>query len=365
MPTVLRMLFCLIALLIFSGCAEKNRPLRVLWPVPPEEPKLEFVGVYYSELDFNKEAKGKITAMLVGSNNINSFKSPFGIASNGEGVVYVSDLHLNNIRTFDFNKETVGFLSSSRQFRTPLDLNVDSRGQIYVADGSESVVKVLAPTGIVEKKIGNKDLLTNPAYLAINEKLGRIYVSDSKGHRIAVFNMEGEHLFSFGERGGEPGQFFSPQGLAVRKSDDSIFVADRMNARIQVFDKDGNFLRQFGERGSRWYQFEAPKDLAFDSDENLYIIDQRRSSIYTYSPEGEILLVTGGDPSEAGPLSFASPSSIYIDSKDRIYVADTIFKRFTVWQYLSRDYLEENPITPEDLERIKEQITKNANHRSH
>jgi DNA-binding beta-propeller fold protein YncE len=258
------------------------------------------------------------------------------------------------VRVFDFKEKSVGFLAHPRQFQTPLDLAVDSEGLIYVADGPQSVVNVFSPQGVLEKRIGSEDLFLNPAYLAFNENLGRLYVSDSKGHKIVVFDMEGNHLFSFGEKGGVPGKFFSPQGLAIRQSDDTLFVADRMNARIQVFTKDGEFVRTFGSRGDRWYQFEAPKDLAFDSDENLYIVDQRRSFFYTYSPEGDVLLVTGGDPTSGSPLSFASPVSIHIDENDRIYIADMILKRFSVWQYLSESYLAAHPITEQDLQRLKE-----------
>ena len=50
---------------------------------------------------------------------------------------------------------------------------------------------------------------------------------------------------TWGSKGDILGQFNEPTGIVV--SDTEVFVSDSRNHRIQVFDFDGTPLRQFGE----------------------------------------------------------------------------------------------------------------------
>jgi sugar lactone lactonase YvrE len=175
--------------------------------------------------------------------------------------------------------------------------------------------------------------------LAINDELGRLYVSDSASHQIKVFSLTGEFLFAFGERGGKPGQFNIPQGLAFDPHG-KLFVADMLNARIQVFDADGEYLRHFGERGTFAQQMENPKSLSFDSEGHLYLIDSRRPNFRIFDPDGTLLLVLGGSERSLHLLEFTLPVGIYVDRSDRVIIADLLAGRVTVWQYLSAAYKE-------------------------
>lgn len=339
--------------LVLSGCAPKVMSTRVLWPPPPETARLEFVGVLASDQDFPKSAGAKLLGRIAGEAPKSIFESPFGIASNGKGVVYISDLHGRRIQVFNFEKRTVEPFSGNSSVMEPLGLELDGEGHLYVADAGRGVVLVFSPQGTLLRTISNPDIVESPAYLAINRKLGRLYVSDGRGHKIVVFDLQGKELLRFGKRGKGGGEFYSPQGMAI-DGKDQLFVADFLNARIQVFDADGQFLRTFGKRGDRFFDFEAPKDLALDSDGNLFVADNRRSAIYTYTSEGEVLLVTGSDKRTSHPLGFSTPTAIYIDDQDRIFVTDLLNRRFSVWQYLNAAYLDKHPITEQDLAAIEE-----------
>jgi DNA-binding beta-propeller fold protein YncE len=344
--------------LLVSGCAAKVEELpRILWPPPPEQPRIEFIGTYSSNADFPKTSWEKTTEKIVGNEGGYAFKTPFGVAADGKGMVYVSDIHHHNVKIFDFNARTVEFLSKEPIFGTPLGLQIDDAGNLYVADGQKQMVMVFAADKKPLFTFSDPQVVDKPAYLALNQKLGRIYVSDGQGHRIAVFDLRGNHLFSFGSKGSGDGQLYAPQGLAI-DGQGRVFVADMFNSRIDVFDADGIFLYKFGERGDQAWQFENPKDLAFDSEGNLYIIDSRKASILTYSPDGKLLLVTGSGGATGHKLGFAVPTAIFIDKTDRIFVADALNKRFAVWQYLSASYLKKHPITEEDLEKTLRFIEK-------
>ena len=100
--------------------------------------------------------------------------------------------------------------------------------------------------------------MTRPAYLAIDDDSGRVFVSDGKDHVIGVFDMAGQLLFNIGESGNGDGQFYAPQGLAIAAG--KLYVADMLNARIQYFDLQGGYLGRFGERGDQAGQQVLPID---------------------------------------------------------------------------------------------------------
>jgi sugar lactone lactonase YvrE len=340
--------------LLLAGCAPSGPKLRVLWPPPPDQPRLEWLGVYSSQDSFPKTGFQVFLEGVLGKPPLAVFKSPYGIVADDKGVVYVSDMHDHNLRVYDMNARTVNYYSKEAIFGAPRGLALDPAGNLYVADAEKGRVLVFAPDKTPLKSIGSPDELKNPAYLAINPRLGRLYVSDSKAQQIVVYSLKGERLFAFGSRGSAEGEFNFPQGMAI-DAEDRLFVADSLNARIQVFDADGKFQRLFGERGDQFYQFESPKALAFDSEGNLWVADVRRPSIYTYTPDGKVLLVTGTAARSSHPMSFSNPSSIFIDRNDRLYITDLVNKRFSVWQYLTGAYLAQHPVTEADLQAIRDE----------
>jgi DNA-binding beta-propeller fold protein YncE len=348
-----RILGGLLAVALLGGCAAREQGLpRIFWPPPPDQPRMEWIGVYASQDDFPKTPGEKRAEALLGKPPLAVFKSPYGIVADGRGTVYVSDMHDRNLRVYDFNNRTVNYFSKEPIFDSPRGLALDGEGNLYVVDLKAHKVFVFAP-GKTPLRVFGAEILKAPLFIALNQRLGRVYVSDPGRHKIAVFDLQGNHLFDIGEVGEKPGQFYSPQGLAIDR-EDRLFVADTLNARIQVLDADGNFIRMFGERGDQPHQFESPKDLAFDSEGNLWVADNRRPSIYTYTPDGAFLLVTGGAERSTHKMAFSNPVAIFIDANDRLYVTDLLNKRFSVWQYLSKAFLERHPISPEELRRTQE-----------
>lgn len=337
---LLKLIILLLVLVALVGCA-KTEKLRVLWPPLPDTPRLEWLGIYYSEGDFPKSQREAAMQSMVGDSGFDYFGRPFGIAADGKGLVYVSDADQRVIKIFDFNRRQVSRFGNGRRFQNPLGLAVDSRDNLYVVEGVSAKVLVFSADQRPLFSFGGEDVFKKPVQLTLNETLGRIYVSDGAGHRIAVFDMEGKHLFSFGSQGSGDGEFYSPQGLAIDR-DHRLFVADQFNARIQVFDADGTFLYKFGERGDRQWNFEFPKDLAFDSDGNLHVLDMRKAALITYRPDGTLLLYTGGQAS-IEPVGFSMPVSLWIDQNDQIYVADSLNRRFAHWRYFSDEYLRRHP----------------------
>ena len=70
-----------------------------------------------------------------------------------------------------------------------------------------------------------------------------INTSDTNNHRVRAFDSEGNHLYTWGSRGDDPGQFRWPEDVAVGP-DGKVYVADTQSHRVQVFDSEGNFQYQ-------------------------------------------------------------------------------------------------------------------------
>lgn len=339
-----------IFIVILGGCAAPDPPRKehIFWPLPPQRPQLEFVGIYRTEKDLLTEDEKKSFLEQIYAHTFKfSFKSPFGIVADGQGRVYISDLVDKNIRVFDFNKRTIENFGKAELLR-PMGLGLDEKGRLYVADGDLKGVLVFSPEGELLFKIGNAEILKNPSCLAIDKKLNRIYVADGSLHRIVAFDLTGQLLFSFGGPGVDRGEFGVPQGMCIAP-DGRLFVADMLNARIQVFDSEGRFLYTFGTQGIEATYFENPKSLALSSDGILYILDHRKGLLLAYTPEGEFLFATGDKKRTDHALGFSTPTSISIDTNDVIYITDLMNRRFSVWQHLSRNYLARHPEQVEAL----------------
>lgn len=334
-----------LVLVTMLGCsAPPVAKRRYLYPAPPNQPRVEWMGTYVSENDFPKEGLAKLVRDIAGEADADSFDGPVGVTVNSKGLVLVSDLYLQTILGVDVERGDIFPLRPGLHFRNNLGIAVDRQDRIFIADGRARNVTVLSPSGEALYVFGDEKVFGKPTHLAVNDALGRLYVTDVDENKIKVFTLDGQSLFAFGGPGAGEGEFNVPQGLAVDR-DGRVFVADMLNARIQVFDADGKFLYKFGGRGVGRNQFETPKGVAFDSEGHLYVIDSRRGNYRIFQPDGTLLLEVGAESiKETSLLGLTLSTAIAIDSRDRIFVLDLMNRRMALWQYLSAQYLRDHPL---------------------
>lgn len=56
----------------------------------------------------------------------------------------------------------------------------------------------------------------------------------ASGEQVQVFDADGQFLTKWGSKGGDDGQFTTPEGIAVDAAG-NVYVADTGNDRVQVF----------------------------------------------------------------------------------------------------------------------------------
>jgi len=179
------------------------------------------------------------------------------------------------------------------------------------------------------ESFGEGDALVRPTSLAVDDARNRLLVTETKGHRLSVYTLDGVLVKRIGKRGGAPGEFNFPFDVAVG-SDGFMYVVDAGNFRVTVFDADGNPVNQFGAPGDYPGTFARPKGIALDSDGNIYVADAAFGNFQIFNQRGQPLLYVG--EGGRGPGQFLLPADIAFDD-DRLYVVDQLNRRLQVFKY--------------------------------
>ncbi len=216
-------------------------------------------------------------------------------------------------------------------------------------DSPPGIANTLAGTGFPGDSEGGSDPLQakfhSPTGLAV-EPEGGILFSDTGNQRLR--RLEGGLLSNFAGTG-SPGfqddvpaleaPLNAPTGLAVDASGDVIW-ADTLNHRIRhigaagyVSVIAGTGVAGFSGDGGRPYpaQLNAPQGVFISQDGRLFVADtgNHRIRLITRNPD-RIVTIAGngvqgysGDGGPALEASLDSPTGLFVDDLDRLFVADT------------------------------------------
>ncbi|MDA3788886.1 MAG: 6-bladed beta-propeller [Desulfobacula sp.] len=328
---------------VSKGDAYKEVPL-IVWPKPPETARIKFISSVSNPLDFSiRQGIFKKFIDYLAGKTIHSIVSPYGVETDSNHNLYVVDTYLKIVHVFNVEqKEYYAFPKNKTKFSSPIDLAIDNkRGRIFVSDSQQGVVKIFDGKG--KKYTGEigKGVFERPTGIAINENTSELLVIDTLSSNIFRYNLETLSLIGiFGQSGIKSGKLHYPTNIFVGK-DGSIIVSDSLNFRVQVFSSNGTFQRTFGSAGDNPGYFTRPKGVASDSEGNIYVVDNLFDNIQIFDKQNRLLMAFGNHGKNSG--EFWMPTGIFIDKNDRIYVADSYNKRIQIFQFLKT-----NPIKAED-----------------
>lgn len=220
-------------------------------------------------------------------------------------------------------------------------------GSVFYADDGNHTVNKFSPDGKLLKTFGEKGKPSDTGYTTVDEngkKLGffealatvkrggppfngptdiavtpsgDFYVADGYYNaRVHKFSADGKLLFSWGEPGNGPGQFFVPHGIALDKKG-RVYVADRHNNRLQVFDGKGRFITQ-------WEKLNFPTDIFIDKDQTVYVSELMPPGIAIYDINGKLIARWGNEGRTKEDPLFVALHSIVVDSGGNIFVCEVM-----------------------------------------
>jgi DNA-binding beta-propeller fold protein YncE len=180
-----------------------------------------------------------------------------------------------------------GRSGTSIYFRQPVSVLPLEDGTAWVtAYGSNELVRLDSNGLIRQRSRGPLNGFDRP-YDVVHSGDGRLYVSEYRGGRVSVLDMEGRWLSYIGSKGIGDGQFVGPQNLAV-DGDGYLYVVDYGNRRISKFDPEGTFLFSFGRRGVDFNGFISPTGIACMGG-RVFIADGVSKQIHIFDHNGAYL----------------------------------------------------------------------------
>jgi sugar lactone lactonase YvrE len=309
--------------------------------------------------------------------------SPGQTALDSAGNLYIADTYNQVIRkvasgtkaiTTVAGNGTPGYsgdhgAATSAQLSFPSSVTVDSKGNLYIADYNNSVIrKVSASSGVITTIAGNGTSgysgdngaatsaeLSYPTSLAI-DGAGNLLIADTYNDKIrkvavgtgVITTIAGTGQFgNTGDNGpATSADLESPEGIAVDGSGNFYFSCVYAQVVRKVTAATGVITTVAGT-GSTYYQggysgdggpatratLNYPSSVAVDNSGNLYIADTNNSAIRKVTGSTGIITTAAGNGSVCNPLSgdggpaasagLCYPNGVTVGSAGDVYISDS------------------------------------------
>ena len=214
---------------------------------------------------------------------------PTGISIGRDGRILVADTHYFRVLSYTptgelIESRTIGGEHGHEpgQFGFVTDAVEDAAGNVYVSEyGEFDRIQKFSPSGKFLKQWGSHGSepgqFVRPQSLEIDER-GQIWVADACNHRIQVFNADGELVKIWGQPGAEIGQLYYPYSV-VLDGRGHVYVCEYGNHRVQKFDLDGHSLGCWGAHGREAGQMHNPWAIVCDRKGKIHVLDSNNHRV--------------------------------------------------------------------------------------
>lgn len=265
--------------------------------------------------------------------------TPYGLATDRTGNVYVADLGNGRVRRIGIDgvittvagggtKEPQPQFSanavraSEAKLKAPRNVAVDALGNVYVSDFDDHRVVRITPDGwlYTAAQAG----LKNPTALALDAN-GRLYIADAGNKRIV--KLEGGALqpaTSTGHAYSNQVLFYPVTGMAI-DFDGNLFALEGGVRNLRRISP-ANQIVEYSWGG---------RDVAVDSLRRIYLTDGGTNGglVRRMSNQGVEVIAGGagfrfaGDQGPAAQARLNAPSGVAMDAQGNLYIADTLNHR--------------------------------------
>jgi tripartite motif-containing protein 71 len=274
------------------------------------------------------------------------FDACVGITIGKNDDVYTAEFRNQRVQKFTSEGKFLGAFAVQPHAG---GLAVDADGNVFVAHWNSNKVAAYSPSGKLVREWGTKGMGDGEFQLPGSIAIGPddlLYVPDQGNSRVQKFTREGKLVGKWGEHGKEPGQFgggqpvggrfAGPQFVAFDRAG-NVYTTDAALDRIQKFTPEGKLLAFWGSESADPGGFGPPtqnKDgtpgpggpisLCVDRQDRVWV-SATNNRVQQFTNDGKYLRGVGGEGTEPG--RFDLPHGIVLDSRDCLYVTDTMNAR--------------------------------------
>lgn len=302
-----------------------------------------------------------------GTGTAAAFKAPSGAAVDGSGNVYVVDTSNHTIRKITpagvvttlagtaGSSGSTDATGSAARFKTPYGVAVDSSGNVYVADSGNYTIRKVTSAGVVTTVAGTAGSsgTTNatgsaarfyfPQGVAVDGS-GNLYVADTNNQLIrkitpggVVTTLAGGGFAGYLDGTGTGAYFFTPSGIAVDAAG-NVYVADSNNQVIRKVTQAGVVSTLAGTANTSDgptdgtgadARFRTPMGVAADGGGNVYVADNNNSTVRKITPDGVVTTIggtarmVGGADGSGAAAQFSTPRGLAVSANGVVFLADT------------------------------------------
>jgi hypothetical protein len=233
-------------------------------------------------------------------------------------------------------------------------LRADNKGNVYVSDSSNYIIRKVTAAGVVTTVAGQPGMsgsadgpVASAQFAGIGgvaiDSSGNLYVADSGNYTIRKITPAGTVSTLAGVAGsrgevdgvGSAARLYDPQNLAVDRSG-NIYVADGMGDVVRKITSSGAVTTLAGTPGNAGSadgtgsaaMFNDPTGINVDGSGNVYVADYGNDTVRKIAPGGVVTtiagspLVAGSADGTGSAANFNGPAGLGVDSSGNVYVAD-------------------------------------------
>jgi sugar lactone lactonase YvrE len=237
------------------------------------------------------------------------------------------------IKIFDINGVLIKSFApplTTKSDRKPNYIAVDASGRVFITDTYNNVISIYDADGNFLDGIIGKDVTLSGAMARQKLPQGAISYYDILNKRV-VYQLQlppGQEPQSFSlplsDEWSPLGVRFDQKGnllvtnLVAGKHQVIIFPAESLAGPLISFNPT---VKEFGAQGTDNAQFSFPNAAVTDSRGNYYVSDGNNSRISMWTPELTYKTFFGFGSADS---ALNLPRGIWMDSKDRLHVADAV-----------------------------------------
>jgi sugar lactone lactonase YvrE len=283
-------------------------------------------------LPLDKRVAAQVTSHLAAPTT-QPMRMPNAVAIDSKGDVFVADGAQDRIVRFTADGQFERFITKvgTETMDRPVGMKVDSTDRLWIADTGNHRILIAAPDGKLAEKIAlpiaPSGQPCDPTDVALTPDGQRCYVVDMRNHRILIRDNASGQFTAMGAPGRAAGQFEWPF-MACIGDEKYFFVTEAIGARVQVISPTDKWAGVIGSWGIELGQLYRPKGIAADQHGRLYISDSTTDVVQVFSQRGSL---QGALTDAAGNLlRFEHPMGLCFDSAGRLYVVELTANRVAV-----------------------------------